>query len=507
MRSELRNFTRVFSWQGQPPKLAVENPTAIMGLAGLAGLNLAIYLGVFVLRYNLFAWYQYPRLSLRPFAQDNPLTVVALVWAFLVQGGLYWLGWRLALQVRGRAAWLVVLGGTAAFCLALLFLYPIDAVDIFENIMHARISSVYGANPFLDVAQQFPADPFYPYLVWRSIPSAYGPLWEMLAAGVARLAGNDIIANVLAFKMLNGLFFAISLGLVALILRRTAPERALAGVVLLAWNPVVLYETIGNGHNDIVMAVWLLAAAWAIISRRYTLGILALVVGALVKFIPLLLIPVAGLIAFRSLSNTRARLHFLAITTLSAAALVVLAYGPYWRGLESLAVVRRAEFFTASLPAVIYAWLQLKWGLDATWEIGLAAAGITALFVWWQSDQAGRDRSWLNFSRAAFKILIFYLLVTCLWFQQWYAVWPLTIAALLPPGPLPRLAVLFSFAAMSKHLIFGPLLFWGQPPPPRLWAELFFGPAVLMIPWLYVGLALWLGRQTKAPKDHPRGET
>ncbi|MBE7555451.1 MAG: hypothetical protein HS126_30745 [Anaerolineales bacterium] len=508
MRSDLRSFTRAFSWQGQPPRLAIQNPTAIMGLAGLAGLNLAIYLGVFVLPYYLFNWYQYPRLSLRPFARDNPVTLVTLVWAFLVQGGLYWLGWRLALQVRGRAAWLVVLGSTVAFYLALLFLYPIDAVDIFENIMHARISSVYGANPFLNVARQFPGDPFYPYLVWRSIPSVYGPLWEMLAAGVVRLAGNDIIANVLAFKVLNGLFLAISISLVAAILRRMAPERALAGVVLLAWNPVVLYETIGNGHNDIVMAVWLLAAAWAIISQRYTLAILALVVGALVKFIPLLLIPVAGLIALRTLSNTRARLHFLAVTTLAAAVLIVLAYGPYWHGLESLAVVRRAEFFTSSLPAVIYAWLKLTWDLkDTAWKIGLGAAGITALFVLWQSDQAAQDRSWLNFSRAAFKILMFYLLVTCLWFQQWYAVWPLAIAALLPPGPLPRLAVLFSFAATSKHLVFGPLLFWAQPPPPRLWAELFFGPAVLMIPWLYVGLALWLGRQTKTSKDQRTGET
>jgi hypothetical protein len=368
--------------------------------------------------------------------------------------------------------------------------------------MHARISSVYGANPFLDVAQQFPADPFYPYLVWRSIPSAYGPLWEMLAVAVVWLAGNDIIANVLAFKLLNGLFLAVSIGLVAVILRRMAPERALAGVVLLAWNPVVLYETIGNGHNDIVMAVWLLAAAWAVISGRYTLAILALMVGVLIKFIPLLLIPLAGLIALRNLPRLHARLRFLAVTTLSVAALMMVTYGPFWYGLVSLGIGRRTEFFTSSLPAVIYAWLLLEWGIkEPGWAIGLTAASLTALFVLWQSWQSWRDRSWLNFSQTAFKILMFYLLVTCLWLQQWYAIWPLILAALLPPGPLPRLAVLFSFAAMSKHLIFGPLLFWVKPAPPRAWLELFFGPAVLMIPWLYVVLSLWLRRQTKTPED------
>ena len=502
MRSDLRSFSKAFPWQGQPPRLGIQNLTALIGLAGLTGLSLVIYLWVFVWPYNLFDWYQHPRLSLRPFAQDNPLTLGWLVWAFLVQGGLYWLAWRLALQVRGRAAWLIVLGSTLAFSLALLFLYPIDAVDIFENIMHGRIFSVYGANPFRDVAKQFPADPFYPYLVWRRTPSAYGPIWEILAGGVVRLAGNGLIANVLAFKLVNALFLAISIGLVAAILRRMAPERALAGVVLLAWNPVVLYETIGNGHNDIVMAVWILAAAWALMSRRYTLAILALLMGALIKFMPLLLIPIAGLIALRDLPDTTARLRFLVITLLSAAAIIVVAYSPFWYGLAEFGLPRRSHLFTSSLPAAIRAGLQLSGGIEgAGWKIGLAASGITVLFVLWQSWRTWCDRSRLNFSRAAFKILMFYLLVTCPWFQQWYAIWPLAIAALLPPGHLPRLAVLFSYAALSKHLVFGPLLFWIQPQLPRAWLELFFGPAVLMLPWLYVVLAFWLGKKTKTQED------
>jgi hypothetical protein len=127
-------------------------------------------------------------------------------------------------------------------------------------------------------------------------------------------------------------------------------------------------------------------------------------------------------------------------------------------------------------------------------------ASLTALFVLWQSWRTRADHSWLNFIQAGFNILIFYLLVTCMWFQQWYAIWPLAIAALLPPGHAPRLAVLFSYAAMSKHLIFGPLLFWPRPRPTRAELELVFGPAVLILPWLYGLLTLWLIRQAK-PKD------
>jgi hypothetical protein len=73
----------------------------------------------------------------------------------------------------------------------------------------------------------------------------------------------------------------------------------------------------------------------------------------------------------------------------------------------------------------------------------------------------------------------------------------LALAALLPPGHAPRLAVLFSYAAISKHLIVGPLLFWIRPRPPRAQLELVFGPAVLIIPWLYALFALWLVRREK----------
>ena len=121
-------------------------------------------------------------------------------------------------------------------------------------------------------------------------------------------------------------------------------------MTLLAWNPVVLYVTLGNGHNDVTIVFCMLAAVWALIHRHYTLTILALVIGALFKFIPVLL-PAAGLIALRNLSNLRARLHFLVVTTLSTLALIALAYGPFWYGIGTLDLGWRVRLFTASLPA------------------------------------------------------------------------------------------------------------------------------------------------------------
>ena len=526
---------------------ANSNRRATATLALVAAASTLSLLLFFVLPFSLLELYDRPLLDLYKLTPTDPAARWRVIAGYVILGALYWLGWRAARRARGRAAWGIVLGGALASATVLLFLYPFGAADIFDNIMHGRILGVYGANPFQDVANQFKSDPSFAYVAWRRSPSAYGPAWELLAGGVAWLMQQTlgvsetprvsfVVANVLAFKLIGGVFLAACAAVVLMILRRQAPERALAGVVLLAWNPVVLVETVGQGHNDITMVFWVLAAAWGLVERRYTLAILALVVGALVKFVPVLMLPAALAIAWRELgvsgqrsegqrsegqsasngvtedqsrvedfvSRFAPRLRFLLLTGLASIALVAIAYAPFWHGWDTLSIERRQALFTSSLPAAAWAILQGTWGQEVAGErISLIAAGMTALFALWQAIWAWREDNWLSFPRAALRILMFYLLITCLWFQNWYAVWPLALAALLPPGHEARLAVLFSFAALAKPLLFEPLWLWQRPLPPKPWRELRLGPAVMLLPWLYV-LYAWLQprlpRRSRAPR-------
>ena len=284
--------------------------------------------------------------------------------ALLAQGALYWFAWQAANMARGRAAWAVVIGGALLLAAPLLFMYPIGSTDIFDYIMHGRMVGVYHANPFVMVAAQFPNDIFRHYSGWPTSTSAYGPLWERLAGGVAQLGGSSVVSNVIAFKLLEVLFLAGSGALIGFLLLRAAPRRALAGVLLLTWNPIVLYETVGNGHNDIAMVFCILAAAVAIYFRRYTLAMLLLLAGALLKFIPILMLPAAGLIALRDLPDWRARLRFVAVTALLSGALILASYAPFWHGLKTLAIDRREKLFTTSLTTVILWLIQPKMPLD-----------------------------------------------------------------------------------------------------------------------------------------------
>jgi len=434
------------------------DPVALR-LGGIALASLAIYILAFFLPANLFENYTRTRLELKLLFQGGPPAYLRMILAFVGLGLLYLFAYRTVRQSQSRAAWVVVIFSNLLFALTFLLIAPFDAADIYDNISHGRISGIYGANPYQQVIADYPQDPFHDYAAWKRAPSAYGPIWELLAGLAAKLAGDGIIANVLTFKFLVGFFHLASVGFIWLFLRKTQPDLALAGVLLLAWNPVVLYEVWGNGHNDMAMAIWILLAIWLMSLRRYSSAVLSLTIGALIKFIPILLIPVALVIGWREQKRLGDRVVFLSKTAGAVIIIVVLAYYPFWTGGNLLSVTRRAHLFTTSIPAIIYRALQPVLGIDpASYLVTLGALGVLGLFVLYQSlRQLPSKPDNHPFIMSAFSILTFYLMVTCLWFQQWYGLWVITLAALLPKHAR-RLALFFGFWVISKQLIFAPVL-------------------------------------------------
>jgi hypothetical protein len=425
-----------------------------------------------------------------------------MIASFLALAALYALGWYVARRAQGRAAWIIVLTGSLLFGVLLSYIYPIDASDLFNNIMDGRIRSVYGANPLVQVADQFKQDEFFPLVSWSYFPSTYGPIWVLLAGATSRLAGNGVLANVLAFKWLPGLFLLGSVGVVAAILKRHTSRPVLAGVLLLAWNPVVLYEAWGNGHNDIIMIFWVLLAVWAMLEKRYTLANLALVMGALVKIIPVLLVPVAVLIALEQLPDGRARLRYLALSALGGVLLAGLAYAPLWEGPQVFSLARRADLFTTSLPAVLYQLAKPRIGDTlAASLVSKAALALTLAFAVFQARRASRSPSKFSFAQASFNILTFYLLITCLWFQQWYTVWLVALAPVLEDGAARLFGILFGFLALAKQFYLFPLLIYPDPRPPQPRFEIEFALGVLGFPWLCALLLLFRNRFRRNPSS------
>lgn len=468
-------------------------------LIGVGLGSLIVYLLAFTLPTNLLVLYQRDSLIGHLLQRAGLNGFLRIGIAFISVGLLYIAGLRAAHQTTGKMAWMIVIGGSLAFNIAFLFMAPLDARDIYDNIFHGRIVGVHGANPFHDLISRFPNDPFFKYPWWKNSPSAYGPLWEALAGVTARLAGDGIIANILAFKILPGIFHLASIAVVVAFLRRIQPQHALFGALLLGWNPVVLYETWGNGHNDIAMMFWILFAALLIIQKRYSLGVLSLVAGALIKFIPILLIPAVMLIGYRGLRSLKPRIWFIVKTSLGSACLVIIAYFPFWNGMATFSIGRRMTMFTTSFPAVLYGALKpsLGWA-EAANLISIGSLVLLGIFTLIQSFRAQKQNPAEDFLQAAFNILAFYLLVTCLWFQQWYGVWLLSLAPLLSERAR-RFALFFGFWVLTKQLIFVQLYIPNMADKPALtiWLEPLMALTVLGIPWIYALLNLRASTQLK----------
>jgi hypothetical protein len=472
---------------------------AIAELIGAALGSLAIYLLAFTGPANLITLYQRNNLIGQLLRHAGLHGFLRFSVAFISVGLLYFVGLRAAHRTFSKTAWMIVSGGTLAFIIGFLFMAPLDARDIYDNIFHGRILGVHGANPFRDVIAQFPNDPFFKYPWWKHSPSAYGPLWETLAGITAWLAGDGIITNILAFKILPGIFHLTSMAVVVSYLHRHQPQQALSGALLLGWNPVLLYETWGNGHNDIAMIFWVLLAALLISQKHYSLGTLSLVAGTLIKFIPAMLIPTAMLIGYHSLENLKSRLSFIIRTSLAGVVLIMIAYIPFWNGMATFSIGRRMLMFTTSIPAVIYRILKpaLGWS-EAAHLVSLGALGLLAIFTLIQTLRAQKN-STQDFLQTAFNILAFYLLVTCLWFQQWYGIWLISLAPLLPVRSR-RFALVFGYWVLSKQLIFVQLVIpaMSYKPETVVWLEPLLAITVFGVPWIYVLLGLQTSRQLKA---------
>jgi hypothetical protein len=124
---------------------------AIAKLIGAALGSLAIYFLAFTVPANLLELHQRNSLVGGLLQHAGLSGFLRLTVAFISVGLLYFVGLRAAHQTSSKTAWMIVIGGTLAFIIVFLFMAPLDARDIYDNIFHGRILGVYGANPFRDL--------------------------------------------------------------------------------------------------------------------------------------------------------------------------------------------------------------------------------------------------------------------------------------------------------------------------------------------------------------------
>lgn len=210
---------------------------------------------------------------------------------------------------RGTISARTVLALAVAYHVVVLLLPLLFSRDVYSYAYYGRIAATYHANPYVSTPADFPNDALAAFVgpKWFDTPAVYGPLWTQVSGLVVRLV-DDVASTIVVFRLIAVAASLGTLAVVARLVRRTWPAREAFALAALGLNPVVLFQSVGSGHNDLLVALCVAGALALLAGRRSVLAAAVLALGALVKAtaaVPLLLLLVV--VAFRAPRGTRLR--------------------------------------------------------------------------------------------------------------------------------------------------------------------------------------------------------
>lgn len=430
-----------------------------------------------------------PRVA-EQFAPDERIGAVALYW--LLTLGL-WLLWLVALySVRPgtrpvRLRWILL--GVLALCFPLLLLPGLFSNDLYLYSLYGRVLSVYGENPFLVPPGRFRSDPILPFASYTGLRSGYGPLWVLISGFLSGIAGDGQFANVLAYRLAGaGLHLGATVA-VWFLLQKVRTEAAAWGTVFYGWNPLMLFESVGNAHNDVGTAFFVVLALLSIARGHRLVAVALVMVGVMVKAPTLLLLPFFVLALLRKLPHLAARARA-GVAAGGVATLTGLTiYAPLWAGTALIDNIRKNPASRVYYNSVWALWAEkladpgdkqalavAQDSLDLLRNGALALALAYLAFRLWRGGDLVGVSFWVFFAYC----------VTLAWIFPWYFVLPVALAAASGPSRA---------AGIAAALTLGGLLFWGarpvhMSPDMRLFIEyrafFHFVPAAVAALWLVV---------------------
>jgi hypothetical protein len=232
------------------------------------------------------------------------------------------------------------------------------------------------------------------------------------------------------------------------ILAHVRPERQLLGTLAFLWNPMIIAELAGEGHNDALMVFFVVLALLLTIHGRGSIALVTMSLGVLVKYLPVFLIPSQLVYLWRTRRTTPALVAQVASGIAVAALLAAALFGPLWTGADTQKGVLLSGRLgqTGSTPTMLHEALSRFLPASGAEPLVylLLVAGF-AVFVW---TQAGSVTDADGLLRSCASIALVYVLLVSPGYWPWYGVMPVALMALVPTDMF--LALLFAVSAGSR---------------------------------------------------------
>ncbi len=382
-------------------------------------------------------------------------------------------------QFRQAIVWAII------FSTALMMSTPLMSVDLYGYIFRAEIVNVHHVNPYHSAPAELGYGDIVPY---ADGVMPYGPLYTSYSLALQKAFGKNFATNVAGFRVVNLLLLAACAWIFFRIAKLLIPRWARASLVLFIWNPFILVELINNGHNDVLVLLSVLGSLWLLITKRPVWAGLALVAGALVKFVTIALLPIVVLwILWRRTSISRT-LWQIGGLLVAAVILIVLFYLPYHSFAENIGNVGSAfvSKFKPTFPvAMTRAALQpLQSVIGQTLSLSFVIPYFSATLFFLLSSYVLFVRR-MRGKRSALPQQYFWILFLALSFvpivfNVWYMVWCMPLLLLFTQRSSSAMIIFFTLSGFVFYV------------------DRFFLANILL--WLLLGL--YYSYQWVAPRFH-----
>ena len=345
--------------------------------------------------------------------------------------------WRVKRQATESAPLTLVLIFAVLFRIVLLFSEPIQEDDFYRYLWDGKVVAS-GLNPyrFAPLEVQIYSGKEGPLRLYRDIadtdehfalllsrvnhpgvPTLYPPIAQVVFGLTALVAPGSLLALRLVFLVFDLAVCVVIVGL----LRHLG--RSPLWVLIYAWSPLVIKETINSAHYDVVPAFLLMLALLALVSGRTLVGFMSLGGAILGKVFPVVLLPLFAYQAWRR-HSLGAACGGLAVTCL----VLIGGYAPFvdagsalWQGSVTFAEHWQTNSLVFPLlhQVIVDRWL-------ANGVVAGCLGGAVLVALRWNSE--GDE---LHFLRSCFFVMGLLLLLSPVG-NPWYFIWVMPFVCLLP---------------------------------------------------------------------------
>lgn len=220
---------------------------------------------------------------------------IATVWFVVTIAGAFILYGLLISYVRKHSVPLsyiwVVIG-----CITVIgvFAYPAFSYDIFNYLFTAKTVVVYGKDPYVVKPIFFAGiDPWLNFMRWTHLVSAYTPLWIAISTIPFIFGFGYFLFILFNTKIFLACFYLLTAWGVSKIVELKNPKQKALALVVFAFNPLVVIESVISPHNDIVMMACAIFAWYFYLLGKKNLSYILLAFSVAAKLMTIVLYPVA----------------------------------------------------------------------------------------------------------------------------------------------------------------------------------------------------------------------